>query len=89
MQGKSMDPEDVRQLIEQGLPGARVLVQSDDNTHYSAIVVSELFAGKRPLNRHQMVYQCLGKLMGNEIHALAIRAHTSDEWRDQEQAGSA
>lgn len=84
-----MDPEQVRELIEQGLPDARVLVQSDDNTHYSAVVVSEQFATKRPLARHQMVYQCLGKLMGNEIHALAIRAHTPAEWLDLEQAGRA
>jgi stress-induced morphogen len=51
-------------------------------------VVSESFAGKRPLARHQMVYKCLGKLMGNEIHAFAIRAHTQDEWRDLEQSGN-
>ena len=84
-----MDPEHVQQLIKNGIPDASVLVQSDDNTHYSAVVVSESFAGKRPLARHQMVYKCLGSLMGNEIHALAIRAHTHDEWRGLEQAGNA
>jgi acid stress-induced BolA-like protein IbaG/YrbA len=51
------------------------------------VIVSELFSGKRPLARHQMVYRCLGKLMGNEIHAMAIRAHTPEEWRDLESAG--
>jgi acid stress-induced BolA-like protein IbaG/YrbA len=29
-----------------------------------------------------MVYRCLGELMGNEIHAMSIRAHTPDEWRE-------
>jgi acid stress-induced BolA-like protein IbaG/YrbA len=82
-----MNPEQVSKLIENGLPQATVRVRSDDNTHYESVVVSELFAGKRPLARHQMVYQCLGKLMGNEIHALAIRAHTPAEWGDLEQAG--
>lgn len=84
-----MDPEHVRQLIEKGIPDASVLVQSDDNTHYNAVIISESFEGKRPLARHQMVYKCLGKLMGNEIHALAIRAHTREEWRGLEQAGNA
>ena len=84
-----MEPEQVTKLIELGLPAARVIVQSDDNTHYSAVVVTELFAGKRPLARHQMVYQCLGNLMGNEIHAMAIRAHTPEEWQNLEQAGKA
>ncbi len=82
-----MEPEQVIKLIEHGLPHARVQVTSDDNTHYAAVVISELFSGKRPLARHQMVYQCLGKLMGSEIHAMAIRAHTPEEWRNLETGG--
>jgi BolA protein len=45
--------------------------------------VAEEFAGKRPLARHQLVYKALGSLVGNEIHALSIRAYTPDEWRQQ------
>jgi acid stress-induced BolA-like protein IbaG/YrbA len=75
-----MDPTEIVSLIEAGLQGAEVRVLSDDNTHYEALVVSDLFDGKRPLARHQLVYQCLGSLMGNEIHAMSIRAFTLDEW---------
>ena len=84
-----MEPEAVKTLIDEGLPGADVKIFSDDNTHYAALVVSEAFAGKRPLARHQLVYQCLGKLMGNEIHAMSIRAFTPDEWREQGEADNA
>lgn len=75
-----MQPEEIKRLIENGLTTAQVSVFSEDNTHYSALVVTEAFAGKRPLARHQLVYQCLGALMGNEIHAMSIRAHTPEEW---------
>lgn len=75
-----MDPNEVSRLIEAGLPGADVKVSSDDNTHYQAVILSPAFLGKRPLARHQMVYQCLGSLMGVEIHAMSIRAHTPEEW---------
>jgi len=75
-----MDPTEISRLIEVGLPGADVRVISDDNTHFQALVVSDAFAGKRPLARHQLVYKCLGALVGAEIHALSIRAHTSAEW---------
>lgn len=78
-----MNPEEITRLIANGLPGGEVRVTSNDNTHFEATVVSAAFAGKRPIARHQMIYQCLGSLMGNEIHALSIRAHTPDEWRDQ------
>lgn len=77
-----MEPAEIKALIEAGLEGAAVEVQSGDNTHYAAVVVSEQFAGVRPLARHQMVYKCLGTLMGNEIHAMSIRAHTPAEWRE-------
>jgi acid stress-induced BolA-like protein IbaG/YrbA len=77
-----MDPQEIKSLIENGLEGANVNVVSDDNTHYTALVISDQFAGKRPIARHQMVYRCLGELMGNEIHAMSIRAHTALEWQE-------
>jgi len=78
--GTALNPDTIRDLIEQGLPGARALVRGDDGVHFEAEVVCEAFAGKRPLARHRMVYATLGELMGREIHALAItRALTPDE----------
>jgi BolA protein len=50
-------------------------------------VVSDAFSGQRPLARHQLVYRCLGDRMGNEIHALSIRAYTGLEWARQGAAG--
>jgi acid stress-induced BolA-like protein IbaG/YrbA len=76
-----MDPAEIKTLIENGLKCAEVSVLSEDNTHYAALVISEEFAGKRPIARHQLVYRCLGTLMGNEIHAMSIRAHTPGEWQ--------
>lgn len=82
-----MNANDVQALIGAGLPGARVIVQTDDNTHFGALVVSEQFVGKRMIQRHQLVYAALGKRMGNEIHALSIQALTPDEAAQQAQSG--
>ena len=78
-----MNPSDIEKLIAAGFADARVDVSSDDNTHFAALVVAAEFEGKRPLARHQLVYRTLGALVGNEIHALSIRALTPDEWRQQ------
>ncbi len=78
-----MTPSDIAQLIQAGFEDADVNVASDDNTHFEAVVVTREFSGKRPLARHQLVYQTLGSLVGNEIHALSIRAFTPDEWEQQ------
>ena len=81
-----MNPESIQQLIEQGLPGARVEVRGDDGVHFEATVVSEAFRGKLPLARHRMVYATLGTRMGGEIHALALKTLTPDELRGAEGA---
>jgi acid stress-induced BolA-like protein IbaG/YrbA len=72
-------PERIVELIRAGLPDAQVHVESEDNVHFAAQVVSVRFAGMRPIARHQLVYQALGALMGREIHAMSIRALTPDE----------
>lgn len=74
-----MQPIEVEQLIRAGVPDAQVQVMSDDNTHFSAIIVSDAFTGKRTLQRHQLVYAALGALMGNEIHALTMQTYTPAE----------
>jgi acid stress-induced BolA-like protein IbaG/YrbA len=74
-----MTPDTIRQLIEQGLPGARAQVQGEDGVHFDALVVSEAFRGKLPLARHRMVYATLGELMGGAIHALALKTLTPEE----------
>lgn len=74
-----MNAETIRSLIEQGLPGAQAIVQGDDGVHFEATIVSDAFRGKLPLARHRLVYATLGTLMGNEIHALALRTLTPEE----------
>ena len=82
-----MQPAEIQGLIEAGFADPVVRVMSDDNTHFEAIIVAAEFEGVRPLARHQLVYKTLGTLVGNEIHALSIRAFTPDEWAAQSAQG--
>lgn len=79
-----MTPAEIQQLIETHLPDCTAEVASEDLTHYEATVISSAFAGQRPLQRHQLVYQALGERMGREIHAMSIAAYTPEEWRAHE-----
>lgn len=74
-----MDPREIETLIAQGLPDAQVKVATDGAGHYEALVVSPAFAGKRSVQRHQMVYATLGQRVGNEIHALALKTLAPEE----------
>jgi BolA protein len=57
-----------------GHAGAR-----DGRGHFRVRVVSEAFAGLRPIQRHQLVYRALGEMMQTDIHALNIAAFTPAE----------
>ena len=51
------------------------------------MIVSSEFAGKRPVMRHQAVYQQINDLLmvnGGNVHALAIHAYSPDEWQSQQ-----
>jgi acid stress-induced BolA-like protein IbaG/YrbA len=51
--------------------------------HFEAVVIAAAFAGKRSVQRHQLVYATLGKAVGNEIHAFALQVFTPDEFAAQ------
>jgi acid stress-induced BolA-like protein IbaG/YrbA len=77
-----MTADEVTRLIEAGLPGAQVRVATEDDTHFTAVIVSDRFEGARSIKRHQQIYATLGARMGREIHALSIEAYTPQEWAD-------
>ncbi|NJA07295.1 MULTISPECIES: BolA family protein [unclassified Methylomonas] len=47
--------------------------------HFYVTLVSTAFDGKSLVQRHQLVYQALGDMMKDEIHALGINALTPTE----------
>ena len=49
------------------------------NTHWRLSITSPRFSGKSTVARHRMVYEALGELMQNPIHALAINARSPEE----------
>jgi acid stress-induced BolA-like protein IbaG/YrbA len=78
-----MNPQQVAQIIEAALGDSHAMVTSDDNVHFEAIVIAPAFVGKKPIQRHQMVYSTLGAAVGNEIHALTLQVFTPDEYARQ------
>lgn len=73
---------EIKCLIEQGLPCQFVSIEGDDGVHFTGIVVSTAFEGKSRVRQHQAVYATLGKLMGNEIHALQLQTFTPAAWEE-------
>lgn len=68
-----MTAQEIQQLIEAGLPGARATVRGDDGQHFEAEVIWNGFSGQSRIAQHQAVYAALGERVGREIHALSLR----------------
>jgi len=73
-------PEDIKKYIAQGL-NCEHLEVSGDGAHFEAVIVSQLFEGKRLIARHQLVYAALGGRMRDEIHALSMKTLTPEEFK--------
>ena len=72
-------PDLVKQYLAAGLPCTHLEVEGDGQ-HFNAVIVSEVFAGKRLIQRHQLVYAALGDRMREEIHALSMKTLTPAEF---------
>lgn len=63
--------------LHKGHAGAR-----DGRGHFRVRIVSDRFAGLRPLQRHRLVFNAVGPLMETDIHALSVAALTAAEAAD-------
>ncbi len=58
-------------------------------SHFKLTIVSDAFANKRAVARHQLIYQLVDALLisqGGALYALAIHAYTPAEWQTQVQS---
>lgn len=81
-----MNTEEVRRLVEDAIGDADVDVYSEEHeddrsegAHFQIRVVSPEFSGKSRVERHRMVQKALRSHIGDEIHAVEIRARTPEE----------
>lgn len=67
---------EMKSTIEVAIPGAVAEVESPDDVHFSARVVSERFAGMTRIQQHQLVMGLFAGRLGGEIHALSLKTET-------------
>jgi stress-induced morphogen len=75
--GVSATPEELKERIEAGIPGAVASVTGDGH-HFDAVVSAPAFAGIPRIAQHRLVYDVFGSELGDRIHALSIHTRTSE-----------
>jgi len=74
-----LEPERLELTDESALHAGHAGARPGGNTHWRVLIVSRAFAGKNTVARHRMIYDALGALMKDPIHALAISARAPGE----------
>ncbi|HKJ94063.1 MAG TPA: BolA/IbaG family iron-sulfur metabolism protein [Gammaproteobacteria bacterium] len=74
-----MNPETIKQLLEEGLNDARVEVVGDGQ-HFQALIVTPDFEGEALIARHRRVNAVLREhIDSNMLHAISMRTLTPGE----------
>ena len=80
-----MEPNELKALIEKGIPDAKVEVVDTTGTkdHFSAVVISKSFEELSLIEQHQSVYKAVGAFMTKEVHALQLKTYSPKKWAEQ------
>ena len=73
----SATPEELKERIEAGIPGAVAEVTGDGH-HFNAVVSAAAFNGLTRIAQHRLVYDVFGAEVGDRIHALSIQTKTEE-----------
>ena len=72
MSATQATPEELKERIEAGIPGARAEVTGDGH-HFNAVISASAFDGLSRIAQHRLVYDVFGAEVGGRIHALSIQ----------------
>ena len=81
---ESLTTLEVKQLVQQGIPDAKVLVEGE-GCDLLIIVVSEQFTDLALVKKQQLVMATLKEpLASGKLHAVSVKAYTPAEWLDKQ-----
>ena len=78
-----MDPDQIKSLLEETLNDCQITVEVE-GSHVNLVVVGDVFIGKRPVQRQQLVYGALKEqIASGVVHAVNMKTYTTQEWQQQ------
>jgi len=76
-----VDAAQVKALVEAHLGGCDITVNGE-GANYDIVVVGDVFASLRAVQKQQLVYGALGEqISSGAIHAVNIATYTPEEWK--------
>tara|TARA_A100001035_G_scaffold93532_1_gene73343 strand:+ start:293 stop:529 length:237 start_codon:yes stop_codon:yes gene_type:complete len=77
-----MNSADIQRQLHEKMPNADIRVESNDNIHFTATIISDQFTGLSRLAQHRIVYAILAEDLKENIHALQLITQSPEEKND-------
>lgn len=71
----AVDKKQLMTLLENAFPGAFIELNdyAGDQNHYELVIKHHSLVGLSKVHQHRMIYEKIGAIVGNELHALSIK----------------
>ena len=75
----------IKDILKNKIKDSKVFVQdmNGNQDHFSVMVISSEFENLSIIKQHKMIYNALGSMVTNEIHALQIKTFTLEQWKNE------
>ena len=75
----------IKDILKNKIKNSKVFIQdmNGNQDHFSVMVISSEFENLSIINQHKMIYDALGTMVTNEIHALQIKTFTLEQWKNE------
>ena len=71
----------IKDIISKNIKVSNIFINSDDNVHYKAIIISDDFIGLNLINRQRKINKILSDfIIKGDIHAFTLKTYTVEEW---------
>ncbi len=70
--------------IKNKITDAEIKLNSHNDKYFNAIIITDEFKNKDPIDRQKMIHDIIGKYITNqEIHAISFKTYTKNEWKNE------
>ena len=75
----------ITDILKNKIKDSKVFIQdmTGNQDHFSLIVISTEFENLSIIKQHKIIYDALGDMVTNAIHALQIKTFTWEKWKSE------
>ena len=80
-----MTENKIKKILKDKLEDAEIFLQdmTGEKNHFNLMVISNQFEGLSLIEQHKIIYNALGDMITNEIHALQLKTLTWKQWKKE------